>query len=154
MNDADLMSTMLTALTIVTFVVALAALASLARVEYLYRKHARRVAPEVRSVVLVRQRRWAWLIGMGAIPIAIVTGWAILRFARPDLMLGGLPAPFTLVTIAVVINLPLLWLINLARAWGRIVRQRTRPDTQDSELWDHPALPDRYDPLWTEEDSK
>jgi uncharacterized membrane protein YgcG len=56
MTDQTL-STLLTVLVVITFVVASAALVSLARVEYLYRKHAQRVKPEIRSVVLVRQRR-------------------------------------------------------------------------------------------------
>jgi hypothetical protein len=153
MTDPTL-STLLTVLVVITFVVASAALVSLARVEYLYRKHAQRVKPEIRSVVLVRQRRWAWFFGISAIPVAILAGWAILRSVLPDLRLGGLPAPFTLVTIVVLINLPLLWLINLARAWGRIVKARVRPDTQDSDLWDAPEQPLLTDDtLWKEEDA-
>lgn len=147
------MATLLTILVIITFVVALAALVSLVRVEYLYRRHARKATPQTRSVVLIRQRRWAWAIGLAAIPIAFISGWAILRNVLPGLNLGGLPAPFTLVTITVFVNLPLLWLINLARAWSRIVRERQRPTSQDSDLWDEPD-PLRADPLWTEEDDR
>lgn len=102
------------ALVLVTFLVAVRAAIALVRVDRMYRA----TTP---TDVLSRQRRWAWAIGLGSITVAILGGWALLRFAFPQLELGGLPSPVTTVIVIVMVNLAMLWLVNLERTWRRLV---------------------------------
>jgi hypothetical protein len=105
-------------LVLVTFLVAIRAMVALYRVERLYR------ARLGESQVLDRQRRWAWIIGLSSIPVAVLAGWALMRYAFPELNLGGLPSPLTTVVVIIAVNLGMLWLVNLERTWRSLVRDR------------------------------
>lgn len=105
-------------LSLVTFLVALRAALALIRVELMYRRR------NGISVVLDRQRRWAWALGLASIAVGVLAGWALLRYAAPQFNLGGLPPPLTTVVVIVVVNLAMLWLVNLERTWRHIVSGR------------------------------
>lgn len=67
--------------------------------------------------------RWAVVIGIDAILVSALICWALLRFTFPELNLGGLPAPWTSITILVLVNVPFLWVITLDRHWLRLARE-------------------------------
>ncbi len=114
---SDLQSWLIGALVLVTFILALRTIWAVPRIVNAYLS--RGSDTDLLSWIV----RWVVIIGILAIVVSALISWALLRYAFPQLNLGGLPAPWTSITVLLLVDVPLLWVITLDRTWVRLRRE-------------------------------